>query len=90
MKYVLAYHRRDRNASELSEAHKDLKRHFRWADPEVMLLGVAEWEAYHGAEVAAFQEKPISPDRIKAIDRLGYALFDAIGERRKAARNAPQ
>ncbi|HSM17561.1 MAG TPA: hypothetical protein VK845_11275 [Gemmatimonadales bacterium] len=52
-----------------------------------MLIGVPEWEAYHDAERDALKQKPRSRDQIKELDRLGYALFDAIGERRQAPRN---
>lgn len=86
VKYVLAYHRRSPNAPDLNEAHKDLKRRFRRADPELLLVGVPEWEAYHRAERQALADKPIPADRIKELERLGYGLFDMIGRRQAAAR----
>ena len=60
VRYVLAYHRSAANARELDEAHKDLKRRYRWADPERILIGVPEWEAYHDAERAALKQRPLS------------------------------
>ena len=85
--YVLAYHRRAANAQQLNEHHRDLKRRYRWADPEVILKGTPEWEAYHDAELAARVDKTSDlKSRIKAVEQTGDALLDAIGKRRSGAR----
>ena len=81
--YILAYHRGASNEAQLNEAHLALKRRSRWADPEVVLPGVPEWEAYHAAELAARHDKTVPiKERIKRVDTTGYALLDAIGKRR--------
>lgn len=87
VKYILAYHRRLPNKQSAKDEHLDLKRRSRWADPEVVLIGTPEWEAYHAAERAALRDKsaPIN-ECIKRVEKASYGLFDAIGERRVKAR----
>jgi hypothetical protein len=85
--YILAYHRRAPNAQHLNEEHRSLKRRYRWADPEVILKGTPEWEAYHAAEVAARTDKAADlKSRIKVVEQTSYALLQTIGERRADAR----
>ena len=85
VKYVLAYHRRQQSADADKAGHEDVKRRYRWADPEKLMIGVPEWEEYHKAERAALQDK-YAPSAIKAIQTTSYVLFDAIGTRRTEAR----
>jgi hypothetical protein len=87
VKYILAYHRKASNVQQAKEEHLDLKRRYRWADPEVVLLGTPEWNEYHVAERSALKDKetPIK-DRIRLVETTSYALFDAIGKRRTDAR----
>jgi len=39
VRYIPAFHRKASNVPELNEEHKDLKRRYRLADPEVLLIG---------------------------------------------------
>ena len=87
VKYILAYHRRLPDAKAAREDHLDLKRRYRWADPEVVLAGVPEWETYHAAERAAVRDDSIpTKEHIKRVEATSYALFEAIGKRRAEAR----
>ena len=87
VKYILAYHRHLPTKKSAQEEHLDLKRRYRWADPEMVMIGVPEWEAYHVAERAALKDKsiPVS-DHINRVETTSYVLFDAIGKRRVEAR----
>lgn len=85
--YVLAYHRRLSNHRELKQAHEDVKRRFRWADPQVILKGTSQWEAYYTAERSALTDDHIpKKEHISRIDAAGYALLEEIGRRRADAR----
>ena len=86
VKYILAYHRKQADSPQLNEDHKDIKRRYRWADPEIVLVGTPEWEAYHDAERAALDRSVPVNERIRAVEATSYPLFEAIGRRRTAAR----
>ena len=87
VKYILAFHRKTQNVHQAKDDFLDLQRRFRWADPEVVLLGTPEWDEYHAAERSALKDKEIPiRDRIRRVEATSYALFDAIGKRRTDAR----
>lgn len=84
IKYVIAYNRRSGDVRQIREAYYDVKRRFRYADPERILVGTDEWTDYMAAEVAARTDlqTPLE-QRIKRVNSTGYAVHDAIAARRK-------
>ena len=73
VRYVLAFHRKAPNVAEIKDEYLRMKRRYRWADPEVVLLGVPEWEAYHTAERAALADRSnLTPEHIKRIEATSY------------------
>jgi hypothetical protein len=90
VKYVIAFHRRD-HYPERREEYLDVKRRFRWADPEVVLEGTPAWDEYMAAERTAKSDKDKVPkvpvdERVKNIEAASYVVVDALAKRRAEAR----
>ncbi len=87
VKYVIAYNRKAPGYREMREDYADVKRRFRYADPEVLLVGTDAWNAWMTAERAAREDLDVPLDkRIKTVEATSYAVLDALAARRLMAR----
>lgn len=86
VKYVIAYNRKTPSYPEIREAYHDMKRRYRYADPEVILVGTDEWNEWMTAERAARLEQDVPLEkRIKAVEAASYPVLDALAARRRKA-----
>jgi len=88
VKYVIAYNTKAPDYLRLRGEYHDIKRRYRWADPEVILLGTEEWADWMTAERDARQRTDLPlRDRIKAVEQASYPVLDALAARRSRVRD---